>query len=79
MAQPNENAGTKKELVLYRLQTTKGDLKSARLHVTYHHNWFADFVNERMPRVMYGQRKCIRGNYGNEGYRPEERQGDYAI
>ncbi len=22
--------------------------------VTYHHNWWADRVNERMPRVMYG-------------------------
>jgi len=25
------------------------------LKVTYHHNWWADKVNERMPRVMYGQ------------------------
>ena len=24
------------------------------LKVTYHHNWFSTLVNERMPRVMYG-------------------------
>jgi len=22
---------------------------------TYHHNWWSQYVNERMPRVMYGQ------------------------
>ena len=31
MAQPNENVGTKKDLVLYRLQTAKEDLKSAKI------------------------------------------------
>ena len=31
MAYPNENVGTRKDLVLYRLQTAKGDLKSARI------------------------------------------------
>ena len=31
------------------------DTDMGKLHVTYHHNWFADFVKERMPRVMYGQ------------------------
>lgn len=31
MAQPNEDVGTKKDLALYRLQTAKGDLKSARI------------------------------------------------
>ncbi|MDC7290393.1 hypothetical protein NXH76_21625 [Blautia schinkii] len=28
MEQPNENIGTKKDLVCYRLQTAKADLKS---------------------------------------------------
>ena len=31
MAQPNEKIGTKKDLVLYRLQTAKEDLKSAKV------------------------------------------------
>ena len=31
MTRPDENAGTRKDLVLYRLQTAKGNLKSARI------------------------------------------------
>lgn len=31
MEQPNENIGTKKDLVCYRLQTAKADLKSASI------------------------------------------------
>lgn len=31
MEQPKEGIGTRKDLVLYRLQTAKGDLKSARI------------------------------------------------
>lgn len=31
MELPKENIGTKKDLVLYRLQTAKSDLKSARI------------------------------------------------
>ncbi len=33
-----------------------------KLHVTYHHNWFADRVDQRMPRVMYG-RAHVYNNY----------------
>ena len=25
------------------------------LKVTYHHNWFSDNIQERMPRIMYGE------------------------
>jgi pectate lyase len=28
---------------------------SRYLKVTYHHNWWGQYVNERMPRVMYGK------------------------
>lgn len=38
------------------------DTDMDKLHVTYHHNWFADFVKERMPRVMYG-RAHVYNNY----------------
>ncbi|MCH5265925.1 MAG: HEPN domain-containing protein [Lachnospiraceae bacterium] len=34
MVQPNGNVGTRKDLALYRLQTAKGDLKSARILLT---------------------------------------------
>jgi pectate lyase len=26
-----------------------------KLKITYHHNWWGDLVDQRMPRVMYGQ------------------------
>ena len=38
------------------------DTDMGKLRVTYHHNWFADLVNERMPRVMYG-RVHVYNNY----------------
>ena len=31
MGQPKEDIGTKKDLVLYRLQTARSDLKSAKI------------------------------------------------
>lgn len=39
------------------------DTDMDKLHVTYHHNWFADFVKERMPRVMYGQAHVYNNYY----------------
>lgn len=38
------------------------DTDMGKFHITYHHNWFADYVNERMPRVMYG-RAHVYNNY----------------
>src|SRR5688572_15799517 len=34
-----------------------------RLKVTYHHNWFAGLVHERMPRLMYGQAHTYNNYY----------------
>lgn len=31
------------------------DTDMGRLRITYHHNWFADQLDQRMPRVMYGR------------------------
>lgn len=42
--------------------TGHDDTDMDKLRVTYHHNWFADALNERMPRVMYG-RAHIYNNY----------------
>lgn len=42
--------------------TGHDDTDMDRLKVTYHHNWFADGLKERMPRVMYG-RSHIYNNY----------------
>lgn len=38
-----------------------------KLHVTYHHNWFADLVNERMPRLMYGHAHVYNDYYTSKG------------
>jgi len=38
-----------------------------KLHVTYHHNWFADLVNERMPRLMYGTGHVFNDYYTAKG------------
>jgi pectate lyase len=37
------------------------------LKVTYHHNWFADLVHERMPRLMYGQAHTYNDYYTCSG------------
>ncbi|KAK6514721.1 hypothetical protein TWF281_004917 [Arthrobotrys megalospora] len=38
-----------------------------KLHVTYHHNWWAQNVNERMPRVMYGEGHIYNNFYNSPG------------
>lgn len=38
-----------------------------KLHITYHHNWFDDYVSARMPRIMYG-----RGHVYNNYYTAED-------
>lgn len=43
------------------------DTDMGRLHVTYHHNWFADHLNERMPRVMYGRVHAYNNYYTSKG------------
>ena len=37
------------------------------LKVTYHHNWFSTLVNERMPRVMYGNAHIYNNYYNAPG------------
>ncbi len=38
-----------------------------RLKVTYHHNWFSTLVDQRMPRVMYGQGHQFNNYYNAPG------------
>ncbi len=38
-----------------------------KLKVTYHHNWFADLVDQRMPRLMYGQAHVFNNYYTATG------------
>lgn len=38
------------------------DTDMGKLRITYHHNWFAERLDQRMPRVMYG-RVHVYNNY----------------
>ncbi|WP_437532449.1 hypothetical protein WME79_04680 [Sorangium sp. So ce726] len=38
-----------------------------KLKITYHHNWFGDLVDQRMPRVMYGQGHIFNNYYTSKG------------
>lgn len=35
--------------------TQNDDTELHNLNVTYHHNWFADLIQQRMPRLLYGK------------------------
>ncbi|WP_437836647.1 pectate lyase family protein [Sorangium sp. So ce1153] len=37
------------------------------LRVTYHHNWWAELVDQRMPRVMYGKGHVFNNYFNSEG------------
>lgn len=43
------------------------DTDMGKLHVTFHHNWFAENLYERMPRVMYGRAHIYNNYYNCEG------------
>lgn len=38
-----------------------------KLKVTYHHNWWAELVDQRMPRVMYGQGHAFNNYFNSPG------------
>ena len=40
---------------------------SGKLHVTMHHNWYANGVRGRMPRVRYGHVHIFNNYYGSAG------------
>lgn len=64
MEQPREDTGTRKDLVLYRIQAVKGDLKAARILLAAeeykganNRAYYAIFsCNKRYPCV---RRKCF--------------------
>lgn len=47
--------------------TGHDDTDMGRLRVTYHHNWFADNLDQRMPRVMYGKVHIYNNYYTCQG------------
>jgi pectate lyase len=47
--------------------STAGETDMGKNRATYHHNWFADLVRERMPRVLFGQAHIFNNLYTCEG------------
>lgn len=47
--------------------TGHDDTDMGKLRVTYHHNWFADNLDQRMPRVMYGKVHIYNNYYTCQG------------
>ena len=48
------------------------------LKVTYHHCWFADYIQERMPRIMYGEVHVYNNYYTSQGNNYCVGVGSYA-
>ena len=46
--------------------TDHEETDSEKLHVTYHHNWFADNILERMPRILFGKGHIYNNYYTAE-------------
>ena len=47
--------------------STSADTDTGKNRVTYHHNWFADLVRERMPRVLFGRVHLFNNYYSSTG------------
>jgi pectate lyase len=40
---------------------------AGRLHITFHHNWWSEGVQERMPRVRFGKIHCFNNYFSSAG------------
>jgi pectate lyase len=47
--------------------STAADTDTGKNNVTYHHNWFADLVDQRMPRVLFGKGHVFNNYYTATG------------
>jgi pectate lyase len=47
--------------------STAGDTDTGKNNVTYHHNWFAELVDQRMPRVLFGKGHVFSNYYTSSG------------
>lgn len=47
--------------------TDHEDTDIGKLKVTYHHNWFANLVDQRMPRILYGKGHVYNNYYTSVG------------
>jgi pectate lyase len=47
--------------------STEADTDMGKNNVTYHHNWFAELVDQRMPRVLFGKGHVFNSYYTSSG------------
>jgi len=43
------------------------DVDTGKNNVTFHHNWFAELVDQRMPRLLFGQGHVFNSYYNSVG------------
>ncbi|WFE21234.1 cellulose binding domain-containing protein [Solwaraspora sp. WMMD937] len=58
--------------------STHGDTDSGKLNATYHHNWFADLVDQRGPRMLFGKGHVYNSYYNSPGNAYAIGTGSYA-
>ncbi|MFC8850793.1 MULTISPECIES: cellulose binding domain-containing protein [unclassified Micromonospora] len=47
--------------------STHGDTDRGKLNATYHHNWFAELVDQRGPRMLFGKGHVYNSYYTSAG------------
>jgi pectate lyase len=47
--------------------STEAATDTGKNNVTYHHNWFAELVDQRMPRVLFGKGHVFNSYYTSSG------------
>jgi pectate lyase len=55
-----------------------GDTDTGKLNTTWHHNWFADWVYQRMPRALFGKGHVFNSYYSSAGNSYCIGSGSYA-
>ncbi|WBB47202.1 cellulose binding domain-containing protein [Verrucosispora sp. WMMA2044] len=58
--------------------STHGDTDSGKLNATYHHNWFAELVDQRGPRMLFGKGHIYNSYYTSAGNAYSIGTGSYA-
>jgi pectate lyase len=47
--------------------STHGDTDTGKNNVTFHHNWFAELVDQTMPRILFGKGHVFNSYYDSPG------------
>jgi pectate lyase len=64
--------------LLFGNDSDKCDLDGGRQRHTIHHNWFGDYVDQRMPRIYFGRAHIYNNYYNTPGNSYNIRVGTWA-